>query len=535
MPSGAERILDEKGGTITKEGGTITKGEGTITKGEGTITKEGGAITREGESFASTAIVSGRSDTTNKSKVSQNSKRKYTHFFGFFVSSSNSNLVVVSLDCSFHLSMLLQLLTLNSAYLCFHLCFFMFGFFLFCVVVIVLFISVPSSSSSLKKKRKSLPTPVSGNGWTVNTLKELNIKIEPASLEEVLNIYQEKHKEQQPPNLPSHNTKPLFPLSNYAKSVLQQCEFLDQAMCGFVLPWDDVEAILPSAGVGRTLFKYLRLLHAPYPYNVLLESVVDDFVVHLLVALGFNEGPLLILSKNQLSFTMNRNSSVKATADVTVYHIGNRFRVAVFEDKRIYSPAASDKDTEAQLVAEALAAVQANMERDHDEAAKSKRSRSQGDASSSSFSPSSIPFDDSGRIFMIRVLGSAFSFYSCNFKSEVIEVVKDYSQLSEDKEMQQTIVYKLTFKKHKASTVSTTEIELGTPAEVDRMPVATTDSVPVTSAVLSSLDELQFLAKPHRELIVTCLDSMRQIILQSDKSSFSASGSSSSKKSEKNP
>ena len=115
---------------------------------------------------------------------------------------------------------------------------------------------------------------------------------------------------------------------------------------------------------------------------------------------------------------MNRNSSVKATADVTVYHIGNRFRVAVFEDKRIYSPAASDKDTEAQLVAEALAVVQANMERDHDEAAKSKRSRSQGDASSS-FSPSSIPFDDSGRIFMIRVFGSAFSFYSCNFQSEV--------------------------------------------------------------------------------------------------------------------
>ena len=95
---------------------------------------------------------------------------------------------------------------------------------------------------------------------------------------------------------------------------------------------------------------------------------------------------------------------------------------------------------------------------------------------------------------MIRVLGSSFSFYSCNFKSEVIEVVKDYSELSEDKEMQQTIVYKLTVEQQKASTVNTTEIELGTLAEVDKMTHATTDSVPATSAVLSSLDEPQFLA-----------------------------------------
>ena len=106
-----------------------------------------------------------------------------------------------------------------------------------------------------------------------------------------------------------------------------------------------------------------------------------------------------------------------------------------------------------------------------------------------------------------------------------IEVVKDYSQLSEDKEMQQTIVYKL---KQKASTVNTTQIELGTLAEVDKITDATADSVHFTSAtasaVLPSLDELQFLAKPHRELIVTCLDSMRQIILQSHNSFCSASG-----------
>jgi len=66
-------------------------------------------------------------------------------------------------------------------------------------------------------------------------------------------------------------------------------------MSGFVLPWDESESKIPSAGVGRTLFKYLRLLYAPSPYSVFLESVVDDFVIHLLVALGFNEDPLLIL------------------------------------------------------------------------------------------------------------------------------------------------------------------------------------------------------------------------------------------------
>ena len=124
------------------------------------------------------------------------------------------------LVCSFHLSLCHFNCSLNSASFCLH--FVVLWSVPLSFVLLLLFFSFQLPLPCLPK---SLPTPVSGNGWTVDTLKKLNIKIKPASLEEVLNIYQEKHNEQLPPNPPSHNTKPLFPPSNYAKSVLQQASF----------------------------------------------------------------------------------------------------------------------------------------------------------------------------------------------------------------------------------------------------------------------------------------------------------------------
>ena len=46
--------------------------------------------------------------------------------------------------------------------------------------------------------------------------------------------------------------------------------------------------------IGSTLLKYLRLIVGTVKMG--LESVVDDMVIHLFAALGFNAGRLLILS-----------------------------------------------------------------------------------------------------------------------------------------------------------------------------------------------------------------------------------------------
>jgi hypothetical protein len=147
------------------------------------------------------------------------------------------------------------------------------------------------------------------------------------------------------------------------QAVLQSCA---------VITTDSVAALAwlpnPDANdIGSTLLKYLRLIVGTEMMG--LESVVDDMVIHLFAALGFNAGRLLILSvhtaiwaiacgaipqrvhvrrrwalmfvrlvacarhalcrsKNTLKFTMNK-ATCQATADVTVYDVSSKFRLAV--------------------------------------------------------------------------------------------------------------------------------------------------------------------------------------------------------------
>ncbi len=83
--------------------------------------------------------------------------------------------------------------------------------------------------------------------------------------------------------------------------------------------------------VGHKLYKYLRLISGPIGVKAGLESVVDDLVIHLLDALGFNDGPLAVLSKNRLRLHMNHDKDACAIADVTVYDVDSNFRLAVTE------------------------------------------------------------------------------------------------------------------------------------------------------------------------------------------------------------
>jgi len=188
--------------------------------------------------------------------------------------------------------------------------------------------------------------------------------------------------------------------------------------------------LLERQDVGWVLLKYLSLICGTN--RMPLESVVDDFLIHLLVALGYTKGNLVVLyathltstcgvdvydaltctlhvvsvccscvavrSKNRLALEMN-TAKEWATADVTVYDVKRRIRVVVME---VCSPCclqlvirdsveaseqrmcihcsdgvllvmylcAQDKPEEAgakvdkhepQLIAEAIAAIQANI------------------------------------------------------------------------------------------------------------------------------------------------------------------------------
>jgi len=82
-----------------------------------------------------------------------------------------------------------------------------------------------------------------------------------------------------------------------AQSVIDSCSFIDEKS----LLSRDLPA--PCTNPGFALYKYLRLIAGVY--KVGLESVVDDLVIHLLTALGFNDGYFMVLSKNNLKFNMH--------------------------------------------------------------------------------------------------------------------------------------------------------------------------------------------------------------------------------------
>ncbi len=59
--------------------------------------------------------------------------------------------------------------------------------------------------------------------------------------------------------------------------------------------------VLPANGLAATLIKYLRLMKGQE--RIVLESIVDDFLIHLLVALGYNDGRFVILYKEKHIYT----------------------------------------------------------------------------------------------------------------------------------------------------------------------------------------------------------------------------------------
>ena len=79
-------------------------------------------------------------------------------------------------------------------------------------------------------------------------------------------------------------------LVDLGAAVLKSCEVITEQSVASDL-WQPTPA---ANDIGSTLLKYLRLIVGTQKLG--LESVVDDMVIHLFAALGFNTGKLLILS-----------------------------------------------------------------------------------------------------------------------------------------------------------------------------------------------------------------------------------------------
>jgi len=136
-----------------------------------------------------------------------------------------------------------------------------------------------------------------------------------------------------------------------------------------------------------------------------LESPVDSFVFQLLCHLGFNDNWLYIFPQLPLKLRSNKRSII-SKADFTLMDIISFYRAVVVEDKK--TDERDSSGAEAQLVAEAVSAQQANVVKDLSRP--TKRSRS-------------LPTSDDNTIMGIRVCGFYFTFYSIPYSQPLIDAV----------------------------------------------------------------------------------------------------------------
>jgi len=166
-------------------------------------------------------------------------------------------------------------------------------------------------------------------------------------------------------------------LSGLANTFLTSCESV-QLATAYLQQFDPY----PTTEPGIEFAKLIRESASSAPN---MESAVDDLVSLLLHQLGFSLGHWLVRSRRAAPLRMSGHS-VDAKADFVVLDLkSDSVQLAVIQDKSLLESqkGASITNAEAQLVAEGVAATQANL-----------------------------ALGRKGRLmFLIRVLGIKFTFY----------------------------------------------------------------------------------------------------------------------------
>lgn len=251
-----------------------------------------------------------------------------------------------------------------------------------------------------------VPPAVSGSSWTTGHLRAFNITIQAASQQQLLTANG------------AVQLKTDYKQSTDANAVSEACASIDVNAVTSAKP-------LQLSSLAHKLYKFLCLIRGPDKYD--LESFVVDFMIRLLSAMGFEEGPLVVLGPNRIRLAIDRRHTTVACADVSVLDRTSQLRLVVCEHKRDIH--IKDKDAEAQMIAAAIAATQVNL----------KLVRNSDYIAKHGLDGKVAP--QAGMLFMIRVYGDRFSFYSVRFDEQVVRMVADYS-LRQQGIMPETIVWK---------------------------------------------------------------------------------------------
>ena len=166
-------------------------------------------------------------------------------------------------------------------------------------------------------------------------------------------------------------------------------------------PMDDVNGLLD-----HPLTKALYLINK-YPTR---EGIVDAFVGDLLTAVGFKSGMLYPFP--QFEFNLQFGALKKtAQPDFSIMDIISFYRMAVVEDK---SRNKAKPNSEPQLIAEAIALHQANLNIERGRADKRQKKNHSVAAGE----------ELSNEVFGLRVNGSLFSFYKIPITKAILDVME---------------------------------------------------------------------------------------------------------------
>jgi hypothetical protein len=239
------------------------------------------------------------------------------------------------------------------------------------------------------------PQPICGSDWKSSTLERYNIAFDQF-------------------DTPSEAIGLQVTSTAEGERIIKQCKAIiiieheEKKKAIKFIPYNDID----KNEAGNHLSKLYSLLTGQLEANSLnRETVVDDLVCALLHHLGFNRGNTVVLRQNHLTLLMSK-SRKEATPDVLVYDASSHCRLMIFEDKiadlsRMYYTG------EPQLIAETIAAVQANV------ALEEAASKAQL-VEAPSAQPRAVP---APQMWMVRVTGPVFTFYSAVLSPELLECV----------------------------------------------------------------------------------------------------------------
>jgi hypothetical protein len=194
--------------------------------------------------------------------------------------------------------------------------------------------SVPKMTQEIPttKYNKLLISAKSGSEWSKNELNFFRIGFE------VISNFKDFFDTETPEKFPEYISK----LIEYDMSDIININY------------DNIES--------ENIREFIKYLISATKTHINEESAVDDFARHILLAFKYNKGDNIVRVRQELSLRMF-GQNLSAKPDICVENVKSTIKLLVQEDKSYNASKGTRLDiktTEAQMVAEAIAAFQNN-------------------------------------------------------------------------------------------------------------------------------------------------------------------------------